>query len=224
MKESSPLVVLDPGHGGRDPGAVGPAGLRESDVVLSVARFAKMTLESCGARVKMTRDSNRFLKLSERARIANAAGADFFLSIHCNSATKPAQGIETWIARRTTVSFPFAESIQDALTESFPGLTDRGIKRANFTVLKETKMAAALAELAFIHTPAGELLLSDPVNQEEFGRALGLGTAEALGLEEKPFIQSDEGEPQPCACQDFASAVESQALALLQTVQTFEGA
>ncbi|MEW6443611.1 MAG: N-acetylmuramoyl-L-alanine amidase [bacterium] len=99
-----PLIVLDPGHGGEDPGAVGPSGLQEKDVVLSVARrVSKILADEQEARVQLTRDTDRFLSLEERTSIANARGADLFVSIHANAAPNPrAQGIETYYLDNTT--------------------------------------------------------------------------------------------------------------------------
>jgi N-acetylmuramoyl-L-alanine amidase len=90
-------VVLDPGHGGRDSGAVGRGGLREKDVALSVALRLKGLLEARGVRVTMTRSGDRFVPLLERSRIANRSKADLFLSIHCNaSRNRSVGGLETF--------------------------------------------------------------------------------------------------------------------------------
>jgi len=78
-------VVIDPGHGGKDPGAISRAGLREKDIVLDVSRRIKQELEKNGIEVIMTRDSDRFIPLSERTRIANRSDADLFVSIHVNA-------------------------------------------------------------------------------------------------------------------------------------------
>jgi N-acetylmuramoyl-L-alanine amidase len=78
-------VVIDPGHGGKDPGAISRTGLREKDIVLDVSRKIKMELEENGIEVIMTRDSDRFIPLSERTRIASRNDADLFVSIHANA-------------------------------------------------------------------------------------------------------------------------------------------
>lgn len=78
-------IVIDPGHGGKDPGAIGKYGLKEKDVVLDVARILKTLLEKEGYRVILTRNSDRFLSLWRRTYIANRAHADLFISIHANS-------------------------------------------------------------------------------------------------------------------------------------------
>jgi N-acetylmuramoyl-L-alanine amidase len=90
-------IVLDPGHGGRDPGAVGPKGLREKDVVLSLAKRIKPRLEARGYEVLMTRDRDVFIELKSRAQFANDNNADLFVSIHTNaSKNRKVRGIETY--------------------------------------------------------------------------------------------------------------------------------
>lgn len=91
------LVVLDPGHGGNDPGTVGARGVREKDITLAVARSAKKRLEARGFRVLLTRDADRALSLEERTAIAEGANGDLFVSIHVNAAPRPrVRGIETY--------------------------------------------------------------------------------------------------------------------------------
>ena len=92
-------VVLDPGHGGHDPGAVGPAGLREKDVTLDVAhRAAPILARELGVSTLLTRDSDDFIPLDERAARANAFQADLFVSIHCNASEDPsARGFMTFV-------------------------------------------------------------------------------------------------------------------------------
>jgi N-acetylmuramoyl-L-alanine amidase len=91
-------IVIDAGHGGHDPGTIGRAGLQEKDLVLDVAqRLEKLLREQLGAEVVMTRASDVFIPLEERTAIANAKGADLFLSVHANSSPNPrARGIETY--------------------------------------------------------------------------------------------------------------------------------
>ncbi len=95
---AQPLVVVDPGHGARDPGAVG-CGNQEDDVVLDVGRRIRPQLEAAGLRVAMTREEERFVELRARAAFANDRGAEVFLSVHANAnGGAPASGSETWIA------------------------------------------------------------------------------------------------------------------------------
>jgi len=91
-------VVIDPGHGGRDGGAVGPDGTKEKDLVLVIAREIKRLIEQkIGVRVLLTREGDYFVPLEERNRIASSAGADIFVSIHANSTQRPSvRGVETF--------------------------------------------------------------------------------------------------------------------------------
>ena len=90
-------VVVDPGHGGRDTGAVGPHGVREKDVALAIARQLAARLRALGLTVVLTRKDDRYVSLDERTRIANEAKADLFVSVHCNAARRSRlAGVETW--------------------------------------------------------------------------------------------------------------------------------
>jgi len=95
-------VALDPGHGGSDPGAIGPNGLREKDITLAIALLTAKALAHDGVTAVLTRDSDRFVSLEERTARANAAGADLFVSIHCNAAERPGKrGVETYVLDTT---------------------------------------------------------------------------------------------------------------------------
>lgn len=95
---SARRIVIDAGHGGHDPGSIGRNGLQEKDLVLDVAlRLSRLVKSQLGAEVVMTRDTDAFIPLEERTAIANAKGADLFLSVHANSSRSPkARGIETY--------------------------------------------------------------------------------------------------------------------------------
>ncbi len=95
-------IVLDPGHGGNDPGATGPTGLKEKDVTLAIAHRIAPVLARQGVEVTLTRDDDRYVTLEERTARANAYGADLFVSIHCNAAEKPGRkGVETYVLDTT---------------------------------------------------------------------------------------------------------------------------
>ncbi|RMH71187.1 MAG: hypothetical protein D6675_07200 [Gemmatimonadetes bacterium] len=91
-------IVIDPGHGGKDPGAIGPNGTQEKDITLAIARRLKTIIESrSNLDVILTREDDTFIGLGERTKIANSAKADLFISIHCNASHSPhAQGTETY--------------------------------------------------------------------------------------------------------------------------------
>jgi N-acetylmuramoyl-L-alanine amidase len=95
-------VVLDPGHGGTDPGAMGPTGLKEKDVTLAIAHKVAPVLAQSGVEITLTRDNDRFVTLEERPARATAFGADLFVSIHCNAAeNKLKTGVETYVLDTT---------------------------------------------------------------------------------------------------------------------------
>ena len=86
--EKKGIIVIDAGHGGKDPGAVGPSGIREKDIVLPIAKFLRDELEALGFDAVLTRYGDVFLPLSQRTHIATKLNADFFVSIHCNASPK----------------------------------------------------------------------------------------------------------------------------------------
>lgn len=158
-------IYLDPGHGGQDPGAIGIRS-KEKDNVLKVGMRLKTLLESYGHTVKMSRSTDVFIALSERARLANVWGADYFVSLHDNAATANVTGFETFIHNGPVQSKTsgFQDAIHNAIIKSI-GIQDRGKKRANFAVLRETKMPAVLIEYAFISNTNDERILIDEVEK-----------------------------------------------------------
>lgn len=99
----APLVVIDPGHGGRDPGTQSASGIAEKDLALQIAVKLRQALEAAGVRVELTRSDDRFLSLAERTAIANQAHADLFISVHLNSSPDTSTtGIETYYLNNTT--------------------------------------------------------------------------------------------------------------------------
>lgn len=117
-------IVIDAGHGGHDPGAIGPSGLKEKDVTLKIARALKEKLDKEGRKfgitnVHLTRSSDRFIPLEERTGIAKKHGADLFISIHCNAArNKNAYGIETYILSFTNDQKSLAVAARENATTS----------------------------------------------------------------------------------------------------------
>lgn len=181
-------ICIDPGHGGRDPGAVGPSGLKEKDVTLTISLKLRDKLQSRGIQVIMTRETDKALgstvneNLNVRSNIANNAKVDYFVSIHCNSANATARGTETYCFKFGGNGEKLARSIQDKLIHAV-GLYNRGVKEANFAVLRNTYMPAVLVELAFISNPAEEKLLADEMWQDIFANAIAEGIFDFLGNE-----------------------------------------
>lgn len=181
-----PSIMLDAGHGGQDPGALG-AKLREKDVALAVVMLIGAQLIGMGIDVRYTRKDDTFVTLPRRAEMANEARVDLFLSMHCNSSNKPARGFEVFTTPGQTAADPFATELFKAYAAEFPTLPKRmdtqdkdPDKEASFAVLRLSKMPAALFELDFIHDPGGEEFLGNPVFQGRMAKALASAVRRTL--------------------------------------------
>lgn len=186
MKRS---ITLDAGHGGNDSGAVGPKGLREKDVALAVTLRLGAMLAAAGLAVNYTRKDDRFLELYERADLANEAKTDFFLSIHCNSASnRGASGFEVFTSPGQNEADELATFLFVDYARAFPSKLKRiddkdgdPDKEANFAVLRRTKMPAVLFELDFISSPSVETWLGEELSQIAMAEALCDGLLRYLG-------------------------------------------
>lgn len=168
-------VVLDPGHGGRDPGAVGIGGLQEVEVVNAVTPEVAALLEQQGVQVVLTRADNRTLELETRVQVAERASADVFVSIHANaiSMSRPdVNGIETFHA--SSAGQILAAAIQDSLIEA-TGSPSRGVKSARFFVIRRTSMPAALVEVGFVTGAEDAPRLEDPGYRRLLAQAIARG-------------------------------------------------
>lgn len=160
-------IFIDPGHGGANPGAIAASGLEEATVNLDVALRLGRILTSWGYTVNYSRTENVDVSLAERARLANEWGADYFVSIHCNSAVNTEyNGTETFYYKVGTVAEGFAAVVNTALVNQI-GLKDLGIKARNLAVLRRTYMPAILVELAFLSYPPEAALLAEPSFREQ---------------------------------------------------------
>lgn len=143
------MVVIDPGHGGADPGAVTPNGLTEADACWSIATRLADRLASFGAKVRFTRTEPEDPDTSERATRANEIDADVFLSIHLNEHAEPtAEGSSTYYFGGSRAGEALADQIQEQLTRL--GLRDCRSHARSYPVLRETRMPAVLIEPVFI--------------------------------------------------------------------------
>ena len=167
-------VFIDPGHGGQDSGAVGN-GNYEDELNLAVAKKVEQKLRSKGIEVKMSRYSDEFISLSDRAKMANQYAPDVFISIHQNSSdSMNANGTETYYHTRKGEYSHYAQNIQSsAINET--GSRNRGIKSANFAVLRETNMPSALFESGFITNPTESANLANPNYQEKLADGIANG-------------------------------------------------
>ncbi len=173
-------VVLDPGHGGRDPGATSPYAPHEKTINLAVARKVARRLRRQGCRVTMTREGDAFVSLDQRASIANRLNADLFVSIHSNaSRDRGARGYEVYICDGASPSSrSAARSVRRAM--SGVGIRSRGVRRANYDVLVNTEVPAILIELGFLSNRAEADKLTDPGMQSRLADRIARGIRTAL--------------------------------------------
>ncbi|UOY93123.1 N-acetylmuramoyl-L-alanine amidase [Ectobacillus sp. JY-23] len=157
----NPIIVLDPGHGGSDPGAIGN-GVQEKDIVLDTAlRCKTYLLANYPATVYMTRSTDTTVSLESRVAYANNVGANFFVSMHNNSySTSTPSGLETYNYYGSTNGKALAQATYDKLKASYSVL--RGVKEAGFYVLKYTNMPATLGETGFVSNPTDAANLASP--------------------------------------------------------------
>src|SRR5699024_10685266 len=182
------VVVNDAGHGGHDPGAQS-GGVREKDLNLTVSKKVENLLKNNNYYTVMTRRSDIFLELSERASIANNIKADIFVSIYTNSFNGLTSGIETFSydqkgkpknpilsnnANRLLRSSALSSSIQNTLASSLNlnKIENRGAKKANFHVLRETHVPAVLVEIGFVDHAAERKKLVNDAYQNKLSTAI----------------------------------------------------
>ena len=194
-KNTKRSIFLDPGHGGSDPGAVS-GGVREKDLTLSVYNKVSSKLASLGYTVLTSRNVDKDVDLVERAEQANNANADMLLSIHFNAGGRGvARGIETYYyqsqadrvpkinkenhnnAERLERSRKLANKVQQNLLYQ-TGANDRGVKRASFTVLRETSIPSILVELGFIDNPEERNKIKTNEYQERLANGIVDGIVE----------------------------------------------
>lgn len=169
-------VVIDAGHGGKDPGASGN-GIIEKSLALSLSKLAQKMLEDAGVNVIMTRETDEYLTLNERSQKANRSNADLFLSIHGNAFNGSVSGIETYWHDKYAASESkrLAENIQREVIRK-TNARDRGVKKGNFHVVRETQIPSALLEVGFVDHP-GE---AEKLKQEGYQKSLIQGVVDGI--------------------------------------------
>ena len=180
-------IFIDPGHNysGLDTGAHGN-GLKEQDITYLIAERLKAKLECVGFEIKMSRNSlqdncdNSSITKSLRHRysMANEWGADYFVSIHCNAGG--GTGTEVYSNVYGSKAYKLSECIQKRIVKRI-GLSDRGVKTANFAVLTGTNMPAVLVETAFIDKAQDAKILGSESGREDFATAIAEGISDFLG-------------------------------------------
>ncbi|SHE79959.1 N-acetylmuramoyl-L-alanine amidase [Desulforamulus putei DSM 12395] len=211
------VIVVDPGHGGRDPGKIGVSGVPEKEINLEVAKRLATLLGEMGAAVILTRDTDMDLSdastpgnkkrqdLSRRAETANERNADLFISIHCNGFTSPQEhGAQVFSQPHSPESKILAECIQKEMTVIL-GNTKRKAKQVDYYVTRTTKMPAAIVEIGFITNPKEDKLLQDPLYQSKVAWSIAAGIIkyyegkengkEDPGIKEKEVLQTFRRQP-----------------------------
>jgi N-acetylmuramoyl-L-alanine amidase len=139
-------VVIDPGHGGQDSGAIGPAGTREKDVALAISLKLAQRLEAMGLDVVLTREGDRFVSLEDRTRQANRERGDLFISVHCNAAASHAlRGVETYTLNTSSNRYAIRLAARENAT-SERGVSDLQFILADLATRANTGESARLAE------------------------------------------------------------------------------
>ena len=186
-------VMLDAGHGGNDPGATG-GGLREKDINLYVSLKVRDILEKAGVTVFMSRTTDTTLSLPARTKEANQKKADILLSIHVNAAANTsAKGYETFHYPGSSKGKALATAVHKEVIDAKIYNSNRGVKSANFHMLRESNMPAALVEFAFISNAQDRVLLTN--KKDEFAEALAKGLLNYLGV--KPNVDKIVDEVMP---------------------------
>ncbi|HEY9617808.1 MAG TPA: N-acetylmuramoyl-L-alanine amidase [Microcoleaceae cyanobacterium] len=168
------IVVVDPGHGGPDPGAIGIGGLRETDAVLSISKQVAALLERQGVRAVLTRQDERDLDLQPRVDIADRVNATIFVSIHANSFDddRPdVNGLETYYY---DAGYNLAKTIHQSIMDN-TDMRDRGVKQANFYVMKYASMPSVLVEVGFVTGRDDARRLSDANGRSQLANAIAQG-------------------------------------------------
>lgn len=174
------VVAIDAGHGGRDMGATGPTGLLEKDVVLDIAQRVRELLVRAGIRVVMTRETDVFVELADRPRMARQQGATVFVSIHGNASTRAtSNGSETYYL--TPQSLVLAQMLQEEFGR-IAGLANRGVKTANFLVLRESDAPAVLVEVAYLSNLDEETRLRTEAFRQRLAEAITRGVQRFLAV------------------------------------------
>jgi len=171
-------IYIDPGHGGDDPGAQTniPFHYTEKEFNLSLSKKLRDMLERQDHTVSLTRDGDFHVSLYNRAQMANQANADIFVSIHANgSSNASTSGMETYYYSGSSNGKSLANLILRSMIDEFPKHENRGIKTANFAVLRLTLMPAVLIECEFITNPRQAEFLSNQRNQELLAEAIARG-------------------------------------------------
>ncbi len=168
------VIVVDPGHGGKDSGAPGLGGLLEKNVVLPISQRVASVLEQNGVQVVLTRNSDYFVELQGRVDLADRANADLFVSVHSNSieGRPDVNGLETYYYDS---GYDLARVVHNTILESIPSLRNRGVRKARFYVLRKSSMPSILVETGYMSGVEDNPRLGSPEYQNRMADAIAQG-------------------------------------------------
>jgi len=169
-------VCLDAGHGGLDAGAVGKIS-KEKDLTLAITLLTAGELNKLNISSVLTRDKDAYVTLEKRCQIANQNKVDAFISIHINSATNSqAKGFEVYCFSEQSNGYRLAKTIEGQYLQNVKEISiDRGVKTANFYVIRYTNMPAVLVECGFISNVEEEKTLNNYETQRAIAKAIAEG-------------------------------------------------
>ena len=173
------VVVVDPGHGGKDSGAPGLGGLLEKDVVLPISKRIAAILEQNGVHTVLTRDADFFVELQGRVDIATHSNADLFVSVHANSVDdRPdVNGLEVYYYDS---GYGLAEVVRNSILRSISTIKDRGTRKARFYVLRKSSMPSILVETGYMTGREDNPRLATPEYQNHMAEAIANGILQYL--------------------------------------------
>ncbi len=184
-------IGIDPGHGGRDPGAVGPTRLYEKDVTLGISLELGRLLKAAGLEPVFTRTDDRTVELITRSALLNNMKCDLAVSVHCNSVTRQeANYISTFIQAQGGQAEKLAQKVQNELVQT-TGWPDGSVREKDLHMTRETKMPAILIECGFVSNPEQEKQLRQPEFQAKLAQAIADGVLAYLGKEKGGSAVSD---------------------------------
>ena len=173
--------LLDYGHGGNDPGAIGIDNLKEKDIVREIGKRVKYHLERHQQTVLESRSNDETVSLTERSNKANRNNVDLCISIHCNAfSDSSAQGVEIFYFQGSTRGQQLAKSILNEITKAKSYTKNRGLKTNNLHMTRETSMPSVLIELGFITNVTDKNLIIN--NKENFAIAITRGILSYYGI------------------------------------------
>ncbi|NJR76986.1 MAG: AMIN domain-containing protein [Scytonema sp. CRU_2_7] len=173
------LVVIDPGHGGKDSGAPGLGGLLEKDVVLPIGKRVAAILQQNGVQAVLTRDADFFVELQGRVDIAERVNATLFVSIHANSIDKRSDvnGLEVYYYDS---GYGLAEAVRTSILNNISTIKDRGTRKARFYVLRKSSMPSILVETGYMSGREDNPRLGNPAYQNRMAEAIANGILKYL--------------------------------------------